>query len=331
MKMEDLSPFLSNKFMASLYQNIEKDYSKEKLNDIVKQMINYYILKQKNIILNIYLKKKNHFPYSCLEEEDLKKTKIDDKTYKDLLITIRNIDKDNPIFDKEDIDKIKSIDGFISSLRNFKTLDAFKQSITLKNIYTIPKKPILGMSSDEPSIIKLGKIQEYLNQLGYNNLGIPFFEINKASSYNSLMKIAKLMINTGLPIKCLEATVLGIYLTNSLPLVERFSISFKSELDYKICRHIVLAVKIRGKYGAIGLSRKDDLHWKKPIYKTLKELILEYKKSYQRHNHNLIEIKLGYKIPHEIIFNDRIIWKYAIIKCNDKNWLTAIDDIQKTL
>jgi len=87
--------------MASLYQNIEKDYSKEKLNDIVKQMINYYILKQKNIILNIYLKKKNHFPYSCLEEEDLKKTKIDDKTYKDLLITIRNIDKDNPIFDKE--------------------------------------------------------------------------------------------------------------------------------------------------------------------------------------------------------------------------------------
>jgi len=86
------------------------------------------------------------------------------------------------------------------------------------------------------------------------------------------MKIAKLMINTGLPIKCLEATVLGIYLTNSLPLVERFSISFKSELDYKICRHIVLAVKIRGKYGAIGLSRKDDLHWKKPIYKVINQI-----------------------------------------------------------
>jgi len=56
-------------------------------------------------------------------------------------------------------------------------------------------------------------------------------------------------------------------LTNSLPLVERFSLSFKSEIDGKIYRHIVLAVKIRGKYGAIGLSRKDDLHWKNPTYK----------------------------------------------------------------
>jgi len=47
-------------------------------------------------------------------------------------------------------------------------------------------------------------------------LGIPFFEINKSSTYSSLMKIAKLMINTGLPIKCLEATILGIYPLNKL-------------------------------------------------------------------------------------------------------------------
>jgi len=57
------------------------------------------------------------------------------------------------------------------------------------------------------------------------------------------------------------------YLTNSLPIVDRFSLSFKSEVDGKIYRHIVLAVKIRGFYGAIGLSRKDDLHWKEPVYK----------------------------------------------------------------
>jgi len=38
-------------------------------------------------------------------------------------------------------------------------------------------------------------------------------------------------------------------------------------MNEKIYRHIVLVVKIRGKYGAIGLSRKDDLHWKEPIFK----------------------------------------------------------------
>jgi len=63
-------------------------------------------------------------------------------------------------------------------LRNFKTLDAFKQSITLKNIYTIPKKPILGMSSDEPSIIKLGKIRKYFKiEININNLLKNYIEI----------------------------------------------------------------------------------------------------------------------------------------------------------
>eukprot|EP00833_Pecoramyces_ruminatium_P002533 jgi/Orpsp1_1/1176565/evm.model.c7180000058098.2 len=214
--MEDLSPFLSNKFISSLYKNVEKDYPKEKLYNIVKKMIKYYKLKQKDIIINNFSKRKNHFPFSRFEENEILKTGVDNKAYKDLLIIVRNLDTSNPIFEKDDINKIKSIDGFISSLENFKTLDAIKQSDSLKNIYTIPKKPILGISSDEPSIVKLGKIQQYLNELGYNNLGIPFFEINKTSSYNSLMKVAKLMINTGLPIKCLEATILGIYLLNKI-------------------------------------------------------------------------------------------------------------------
>ncbi|ORX55866.1 hypothetical protein BCR36DRAFT_402688, partial [Piromyces finnis] len=279
--MEDLSPFLSNTFMTSLYKKIENEYPREKLENIIKKMILYYQSLQKNIITSSYIKKKQNFPFSCFDEKQLLKSNIDDKAYQELLNIILKLDSEHPIFKEDDIKKVKSIDTFISSLKNFKTLDAFKESKTLKTIYSIPKKPAIGIMSDEPSIVKLEKIQQYINKLGYNNLGIPFFEINKSASYSSLMNMAKLMINTGLPIKCLEATILGIYLTDSLTIVDRFSLSFKSEMNGKIYRHIVLAVKIRGKYGAIGLSRKDDLHWKEPTYKKKKELILDYKKAYQ--------------------------------------------------
>jgi len=329
--MEDLSPFLSNTFMSSLYKKIENEYSQEKLNDIIKKMIRFYQLKQKNIIFTNFEKNRHDFPFSYFNKEEMLKSELEGKAYQELLTIILKLDSNHPIFEQTDIIKVKFIDGFISCLKNFKTLDAFKQSTTLKTIYSIPKKPTLSLVNDEPSIIKLGRIQNYLNELGYNNLGIPFFEINKSSSYSSLMKMAKLMINTGLPIKCLEATVLGIYLTNSLPIVDRFSISFKSEVNGKIYRHIVLAVKIRGNYGAIGLSRKDDLHWKEPVYKTLKELILDYKTSYRRHNHELLEIKMGSKIPHEIFINDKIIWKRAVIKCTDKNWLNTVDEFSKSM
>ncbi|ORX78435.1 hypothetical protein BCR32DRAFT_282273 [Anaeromyces robustus] len=312
--MEDLSPYLSNTFMNSLYKKIENEYPKEKINIIVKKMINFYKLKQKDTVMDGFLKMKDSFPFSCFKENEIKKCEINEKPYQDLLLIIRNIDTNNPICDNSEIIKIKSIDGFISLLENFKSLDAFKQSHTLKNIYSIPKKPVLGISNDEPSMVKLRRIQQYISELGYNNLGIPFFEINKSSSYNSLMRMAKLMINTGLPIK-----------------FERFSLSFKSEAHVKIYRHIVLAIKIRGKYGAIGLSRKDDLHWKEPVYKTLKDLILDYKKAYRRHNHTLMEVKIGYKIPHEVFFSEKIVWKHAVIKCTDKYWLNTIDEVSKTL
>jgi len=60
-------------------------------------------------------------------------------------------------------------------LKNFKTLEAFKKSDALKSIYTIPKKPVLGMMSDEPSIVKLGKIRNISIFLIY----IKFFIKNK--------------------------------------------------------------------------------------------------------------------------------------------------------
>jgi hypothetical protein len=102
-------------------------------------------------------------------------------------------------------------------------------------------------------------IQKYINQLDYNFLGDPFFVIKKSYSVHRLCKIAMDMISKGLPIKCLEATVLGIYMTMHLKELERIPLAFKSLCDGRIYRHIVLVIKHNEKWGALGLSRRNDL------------------------------------------------------------------------
>ena len=57
------------------------------------------------------------------------------------------------------------------------------------------------------------------------------------------------MVRESLPIKCMEAIILGIYLTNGIPGLGRFPINFKSEVDEvsllkgrKFYYHVVLGL-----------------------------------------------------------------------------------------
>ena len=81
------------------------------------------------------------------------------------------------------------------------------------------------------------------------------------------MDTAKEMIQEALPIKCLEAIILGTYLTNGLSGVDRFPISFKSSFLGNTHRHVVLGVYHNGYYGSIGMSRRRDLMYKPLIFK----------------------------------------------------------------
>ena len=79
----------------------------------------------------------------------------------------------------------------------------------------------------------------------YKNSQIPFFE--------------------ALPIKCMEAVVLSIYLTNGVPCLGRFPINFKSELparagvSQKYFYHVVLGLAHGNRFGAIGLRFTIDI------------------------------------------------------------------------
>lgn len=51
--------------------------------------------------------------------------------------------------------------------------------------------------------------------------------------------------------------------------MERFPISFKTQFNGNIHRHVVLGVYHAGRYGALGMSRRDDLMYKPLVYKVI--------------------------------------------------------------
>ncbi|XP_070449372.1 tubulinyl-Tyr carboxypeptidase 1 isoform X3 [Equus przewalskii] len=128
-----------------------------------------------------------------------------------------------------------------------------------------------------------------------------------------LMDLAKEMTKEALPIKCLEAVILGIYLTNSMPTLERFPISFKTYFSGNYFRHIVLGVNFGGRYGALGMSRREDLMYKPPAFRTLSELVLDYEAAYGRCWHVLKKVKLGQCVSHDPHSVEQIEWKHSVL------------------
>ncbi|XP_043328560.1 tubulinyl-Tyr carboxypeptidase 1 isoform X1 [Cervus elaphus] len=175
----------------------------------------------------------------------------------------------------------------------------------------IPSVPTFQPSTPVPE--RLEAVQRYIRELQYNHTGTQFFEIKKSRPLTGLMDLAKEMTKEALPIKCLEAVILGIYLTNSMPTLERFPISFKTYFSGNYFRHIVLGVNFGGRYGALGMSRREDLMYKPPAFRTLSELVLDYEAAYGRCWHVLKKVKLGQCVSHDPHSVEQIEWKHSVL------------------
>lgn len=160
---------------------------------------------------------------------------------------------------------------------------------------------------------KLQNIQSYLNQLQYNHTGMQFFEIRKYRPISGLMEIAKEMIKESLPIKCLEAVILSLFLTSGIPDLLRFTISFKSKFSTNIHRHVVLGLNHGSQYGAIGMSRRKELMDKPLHFQSLPDLILDYKRAYENCHHVLKKVKLSLPVIHDVHSCERISWSYLTL------------------
>lgn len=156
-------------------------------------------------------------------------------------------------------------------------------------------------------------VQNFMKALQYNHTGTQFFEIKKSRPLCGLMETAREMIRESLPIKCLEAVILGIYLTNGLTSLERFPISFKTQFSGHCFHHVVLGVYCNGRYGSLGMSRRQDLMDKPLTHRTLGELVAEFENSYKRYQHTLKKVKIGLYVPHDPHVFQPIEWKHLVL------------------
>nr|XP_008534559.1 PREDICTED: vasohibin-2 [Equus przewalskii] len=139
---------------------------------------------------------------------------------------------------------------------------------------SVPQVPNYRLSMSIPDWLQA--IQNYMKTLQYNHTGTQFFEIRKMRPLSGLMETAKEMTRESLPIKCLEAVILGIYLTNGQPSIERFPISFKTYFSGNYFHHVVLGIYCNGRYVKIGLYVPHEPHSFQPI--EWKQLVLNVSK-----------------------------------------------------
>uniref|UniRef100_A0A8C6VRX6 Vasohibin 2 n=2 Tax=Elapinae TaxID=42168 RepID=A0A8C6VRX6_NAJNA len=176
---------------------------------------------------------------------------------------------------------------------------------------SVPSVPNYKASMTIPDWLQA--IQNYMKMLQYNHTGTQFFEIRKSRPLSGLMESAKEMTRESLPIKCLEAVILGIYLTNGQSSVERFPISFKSHFSGSNFHHVVLGIYFNGRYGSLGMSRRSELMDKPLIYRTLSDLIFEFEDSYKKYLHSVKKVKIGLYVPHEPHSFQPIEWKQLVL------------------
>nr|XP_009487318.1 PREDICTED: vasohibin-2 [Pelecanus crispus] len=175
----------------------------------------------------------------------------------------------------------------------------------------MPPVPNYKLSMSIPEWLQA--IQTYMKMLQYNHTGTQFFEIRKNRPLSGLMETAKEMTREALPIKCLEAVILGIYLTNGQRSVERFPISFKTHFSGNYFHHVVLGIYCNGRYGSLGMSRRSDLMDKPLTYRTLSDLIFEFEDSYKKYLHSVKKVKIGLYVPHEPHSFQPIEWKHLVL------------------
>ena len=136
------------------------------------------------------------------------------------------------------------------------------------------------------------------------------------------MDTARNILNEALPIKCIEGVFLALYLTSELHDVERVPISFKSTVNGQIYRHIILAVRVGTRYGALGISRRKELAYAPLQYASLSDLMMKYKKAYEQWWHTLLGIKVGLPVPHSVLSQEKICWRFCNVKVpkSAANW-----------
>ena len=188
------------------------------------------------------------------------------------------------------------------------------------DVPSAPKAPVLPALNHAELDTNIFRIQKYIEGFEYNHTDRPsYYDVRKTQGMYRIARTAKEIIANPLPIKCIEAVFMGVYLTNDMKSAFRMPIAFRSNVEGHFFEHIVLGIRSStGKWGAIGLSRKDTLMYKPLTFKSLGDLLNDYKKSYEECYHTLHYVYLGLPFGRDMYSQDEIQWR--VLKMNAKLW-----------
>jgi hypothetical protein len=193
----------------------------------------------------------------------------------------------------------------------------------LKGNKQLPRPPIpqcpQGLEK-EPIKGRLAKLQKYLNSFQYNHTGTRYFPIVKNRGLIKVTTTAKTIMADALPIQCVEAVFLGVYLTCEWRDVDRVPISLKSVVDGHVFRHIILAIRHKDKWGALGLSRKKTLAFKQIKFVGLGALIADYAQAYREVWHELVKVYVGFPFSHDPFSPAAIKWRVLNVRLDSHPW-----------
>jgi len=172
---------------------------------------------------------------------------------------------------------------------------------------------------------KIAKLNRYIKKFEYNftSESIHLSPANvKRLTLLDLFDTAQRVISKELPIKCMEAVCLGLYLTHNLKKIVRVPVRFRStDRRGNTFWHIILLVRVSKTYGSIGISRHPDLGPKPLTFNTVLSLLLSYVQTYDSIGHTLNFISLGLNPTMHKVSNEVVHW--TVLKLNPKKYLDS--------
>ncbi|KAL6752521.1 Vasohibin-domain-containing protein [Haematococcus lacustris] len=184
---------------------------------------------------------------------------------------------------------------------------------------TVPKSAVLAALDVAQ---RLEAVQRVINALEYNHQQGYLFNVDKDRPLCRILDTARDVLREAMPIKCIEAVFLGLLLTNNWEHMERYPVGFKSKCQGNTYRHIVLAVRdaSSGLWGALGISRREELMFKPLAYHSLAALMLEFKVSYEKWHHTLHKIRVGLPVEHGCSASGGVCWRYCNVSAARHPW-----------
>jgi len=179
----------------------------------------------------------------------------------------------------------------------------------------LPEAPLLPTEWTAAQVLR--KTQAFVSSFGYDHVGEQYgLSVQRAvlckkrdRGLAHVTHIAKELCREGLPIRCVDAVFLAIYLTTGRQGMQRFPLSFRTRQNGKSFAHIVMAVKANELWGSLGISRRRTLGFKPLRFAKLSHLVAEFRRSYEDIGHSVEKVIVGLPVSHDIFSKAPVQWR----------------------